>query len=576
MALPSPPPWSRASAAEERIRALNRLLRTRSAVDEAIVREQTREGLFQAVCEKALRAGEFHSVWIGRAEPDGAISLIAHAGHELDYLKDGAPRWDKGPLAGGPGGRSIRERRTIAVADTEVDEHFTPWREPALRAGVRSLASVPLVVRGEPYGVIAFLAAERNVFEGEVLDLVATLGGDISYAIENIDERSERRRLEEQLRQSQKMEAVGRLAGGIAHDFNNLLTIILGNCSEALEALSQDHPGRQHVAEIEDAANRAASLTRQLLAFSRRQILRPEVVNLNDVVKRIIMLLRRVIGEDVSLSTVFAADPADVVADPGQLEQILLNLCINSRDAMPHGGTVSIETHRMNVGPSGHERDRTMRPGAYVSLVVRDTGVGMSDEVKAQAFEPFFTTKELGKGTGLGLSTVYGIVRQSGGGIFFDSTFGGGTSFTVAFPASVDTAPPRVDEVRKPRASGGAETILLAEDQPGVRALARRALMSAGYRVMEAASGDEALAIAEAHEGTIAMVITDVVMPGMSGPELVQRLRARMPAVRVLYISGYAESAALDSIGADRHASFLQKPFTVAGVRARVRELLDG
>jgi two-component system, cell cycle sensor histidine kinase and response regulator CckA len=563
-------------AAENRIRSLNRLLRTRSAVDEAIVRESEEAGLLKALCEKACAAGELHSVWIGRAEPDGRVTVAARAGRPLGYITDGAIRWDTGPTAVGPGGRSIRERRTITVDDVETDPAVATLRSQILAAGARSIASTPLVVHGRPFGFIAFLASEPHVFEGDVLGLIETLGGDIGYALEVIEDRSARRDLEDQLRQAQKMEAVGRLAGGIAHDFNNLLTVILGNCGEALDTLARDDPRRQNIAGIEEAAHRAATLTRQLLAFSRRQILRPEIIDLNDVVRKITGLLRRLIGEDVKLVTELEAGPAEVLADPGQVEQVLLNLAINSRDAMPHGGTLTLRTGRMDIGPQGHERDAAMEPGPHVCLVVSDTGAGMSDEVKAHIFEPFFTTKDVGKGTGLGLSTVYGIVRQSRGGIFFDSTPGGGTTFTIALPAvepeSAVATPPRT---RPDGSEQGVECVLLAEDEPGVRSLARRALTSAGYGVLEAASGEEALMIAASHSRDIAVLITDVVMPGLTGPELAARVKSVRPDIKILYTSGYAETAVLGGIKSGRGTAFLQKPFTIPQLRACVRELID-
>ena len=563
-------------AAENRIRSLNRLLRTRAAVDEAIVRQPEEIGLLKALCEKACAAGELHSVWIGRAEPNGSITVAAKAGHPLGYLTDGAIRWDTGPTAIGPGGRSIRERRTITVNDVETDPQVETLRPHILDAGVRSIASTPLVVHGRPFGFIAFLASEPNVFEGDVLGLIETLGGDIGYALEVIEDRTARRGLEDQLRQAQKMEAVGRLAGGIAHDFNNLLTVILGNCGEALDTLSAADPRRRNIAGIEEAAHRAATLTRQLLAFSRRQILRPEVIDLNDTVRRITGLLARLIGEDVHLVTELNALPAGVLADPGQVEQILLNLAINSRDAMAHGGTLALRTERIDVGPSGHERDAALEPGPHVCLIVSDTGAGMDDDVKAHIFEPFFTTKDVGKGTGLGLSTVYGIVRQSRGGIFFDSTAGKGTTFTVALPAvdvEADAAtPPRT---RASAIAEGVECVLLAEDEPGVRALARRALTSAGYAVLEAASGEEALVIAASHSRDIAVLITDVVMPGLNGPELAARVKSIRPDIKVLYTSGYAETAVLGGIKSGRGTAFLQKPFTIPQLRTHVRELID-
>ncbi|HYD54020.1 MAG TPA: two-component regulator propeller domain-containing protein [Gemmatimonadaceae bacterium] len=385
---------------------------------------------------------------------------------------------------------------------------------------------------------------------------------------------ADRKRTEEELRQSQKMDAVGRLAGGIAHDFNNLLTVIKGNTELALEALPDSDPVRTDLADVQRAAQRAASLTRQLLAFSRKQVLQPRLLRLDDVVSEVSRMLERTVGEDVRLHIALSADAAHVRADPGQLEQVLLNLVLNARDAMPRGGDLWIETREVDA-PDASDAERAaapMRP--YVALAVRDTGIGMRPEVRERAFEPFFTTKEVGKGTGLGLSTVYGIVAQSGGFVQASSTVGAGSTFTVYLPRVAEEG---VTEDAAPLAAQprGSETVLVAEDEPGVRQLVCAVLERAGYTVLRAADGSEALDLASAHVGRIDLLLTDVVMPGMSGRELAERLLPGRPATRVLFMSGYTEDAVVLHGVSTLGTAFLPKPFTPDVLARTVRAVLD-
>lgn len=385
---------------------------------------------------------------------------------------------------------------------------------------------------------------------------------------------TERRRLEERLQQAQKMEAVGQLAGGVAHDFNNLLTIINGYSEVVADSIPPDSPHREPLEEIRKAGERAASLTRQLLAFSRRQVMTPKVLNINDVVHDTERMLRRVISEDVQLRTVLSVCPGQVRADPGQLAQVLLNLAVNARDAMPQGGLLTIETANVEVS----ERNRTIRecvpPGSYVRLSVADTGVGMTEEVRRRVFEPFFTTKGLGKGTGLGLPVVQGIVAQSEGYIEIESHLGKGTCFQVFLP--------RVDRaIRSEQESSsaapppcGVETILLVEDEPSVRALTRRVLQSCGYRVLEAANGDEALRLAVQLPEPIHLLMTDVVMPGMDGRTLAERLHDQRPDIKVLYMSGYTNDTIVRRGVSQEQLNYLQKPYSPAVLAHKVREVL--
>ncbi len=386
-----------------------------------------------------------------------------------------------------------------------------------------------------------------------------------------------RRQLEEQLRQAQKMEAVGQLAGGVAHDFNNLLTIINGYSDLLLEGLPPDDPSRELLGEIHKAGERSAGLTRQLLAFSRQQVLAPRVLDLNAVVADTTSLLRRVIGEDVRLATAPARALWPVKADPGQIEQVLLNLAVNARDAMPTGGTLTVETRNVELGAGDAAAYPGVRTGPHVLLAVSDTGCGMPPEVLARIFEPFFTTKEVGKGTGLGLATVYGIVKQSGGHVAVDSAVGRGTTFKVYLPrpeveASAGASGDRSVTPALPR---GTETVLLVEDDDGVRALTRHILRGAGYTVLEAGDGAGAVRSAAGHRGPVHLLITDVVMPGEGGGSVAERVRALCPAVRVLYVSGYTDDAVVRHGILYEGVDFLQKPYTPAALARVVREVLD-
>jgi signal transduction histidine kinase/ActR/RegA family two-component response regulator len=410
-------------------------------------------------------------------------------------------------------------------------------------------------------------AAELAVFNDKLLAEIA----------ERKRAEDERQALEAQLLQSQKMEAVGQLAGGVAHDFNNMLTVITGYSAILLETLDAADSNRGDIEEIKSAAERAAGLTRQLLAFSRKQVMQPRVIDLNsEVITGLEKMLRRLIGEDIELVATLDGNLGLVNADPGQLEQVIVNLAVNARDAMPDGGRLLIETANMELGSEHAGRHIGVQAGRYVMLAVTDTGSGMSPETLARMFEPFFTTKEKGKGTGLGLATVYGIVKQSGGDIWVYSEPGQGTSFKIYLPLVEE--PKSVVAAASPQANdyGGTETILLVEDDETLRLLARRILQSRGYTVLEARDGEHALAICGRSETRIDLVATDAIMPKMNGRVLAERLAAQRPGVRVLFMSGYTDDDMLRRGIMDPRMAFLQKPFTPDALAKRVREVLDG
>jgi PAS domain S-box-containing protein len=418
-----------------------------------------------------------------------------------------------------------------------------------------------------PDGTVRWLSGAGRVHLGEHGKPVRALGVTLDV--------TERRTLEDQYQQAQKMEALGRLASGVAHDFNNLLTVILGYCELLLAEVGPDDPRQADMAEIQKAGTHAAGLTRQLLAFSRKEIIEPTRLDLNEVVTNLRGMLGRLIREDVKVALSLRSELAIVQADRGQVEQIVLNLAVNARDAMSRGGTLTIETADVEIDEQYAKTHLNAKPGPYVVLTVSDTGTGITPQVRARLFEPFFTTKEPGKGTGLGLATVHGIVMRSGGSVQVHSEVGRGTSFQVYFPRA-DPAAMIVDEpapvARGPRA--GKATVLVVEDEEGVRALGRRMLERQGYSVLLAANADEAVELFE-RNSSIDVLLTDVVMPGASGPELTRRLVERRPALKVIYMSGYTEDAIVHHGILDPGITFLHKPFTFETLERKIREVLD-
>jgi PAS domain S-box-containing protein len=463
---------------------------------------------------------------LGYAAPDELLSLDL----ARDVYADPAER------------QRLVERDTYT--DREYDEVQATWRA---KDGRR--LNVQLSVR-----------AARNA------------AGAIEFYETFVTDVTEQRRLEAQFLQSQKMEAVGRLAGGVAHDFNNLLTVILSYASLLLEDWPPDHPDREDVEQIRKAAEGAAGLTRQLLAFSRRQVLDPKITDVNAVVGNIEKMLARLLGEDIRVVVQPAADLGMVRVDPGQLEQVILNLAVNARDAMPKGGILTIETMNADMDEAYVQGHPIAAAGRYVMLAVSDTGTGMDEATQARIFEPFFTTKEAGKGTGLGLATVHGIVRQSGGFIWVYSEVGRGASFKIYLPrvdAMAAGAAPALAAVR-----GGTETILVVEDVDAVRRVTSRLLERLGYKVLQAADGAAALRLVSEHPAPIDLLLTDVVMPDLGGPELADKVRARRSEIKVLFMSGYTDGAIVHNGVLNAGIAYLQKPLTPATLATKVREVL--
>jgi two-component system cell cycle sensor histidine kinase/response regulator CckA len=451
------------------------------------------------------------------------------------------------------------------VAHAEDIEADLAERRRLIRGEARSYDLMMRLLRRD--GKVVWVYANNSV--------VQDAAGTPLYFLAYIRDVSERKILEDQLRQAQKMEAVGQLAGGVAHDFNNLLTAIIGNTELLLRTIDLEDRRRLDVLEINRAAHRAATLTRQLLAFSRKQVLQPRIVDLNAVVAELTAMLRRIIGEHVELRLQLEPGLGRVLADPSQLEQVITNLAVNARDAMPSGGTLTIRTANLDeaeVPPSSPESSPLLGP--LVELSVSDDGVGMDERTQARLFEPFFTTKELGRGTGLGLATVYGIVRQSGGQIRVSTRLHHGSTFTIYLPMAEGVPEPEVEAGGWSDIPRGTGTILVVEDEDAVRYLACRVLRSNGYRVLEAADPADALLMVQAEAQPIDLLVTDIVMPGMSGPALAERLVAARPDLKVLYITGYAEEAIEREGALPASGALLEKPFTAQQLAERVRRSL--
>jgi signal transduction histidine kinase len=468
--------------------------------------------------------------------------------------------------------------------DLVISDHNLPqFGAPEALSLVRERAGdLPFIIVsgsiGEAQAVAGMQAGANDyLLKGQLARLAPAVERELAEASQRrrrVEAEQALRRTEDQLRQAQKMEAVGRLAGGIAHDFNNLLTAILGYSELFLSDMPNDAPGRADIEEIRKAGERAASLTQQLLAFSRQQVLEPRVVNLNDIMTNVEKLLRRVIGEDVDLR--IDLDPAlrPVRVDPGQIEQVLMNLAINARDAMPNGGHLSVQTRFRPSEQPVQISDVVLAPGSYAFVTVTDTGTGIPPEIASRIFEPFFTTKGPGKGTGLGLSTVYGIVRQSGGSIAVDSQPGKGTTFSICLP-SVDAPLETLAEQTVPISVKGSETILVVDDEAAVRDLARKALEAHGYCVLLASDGLDALTVVKEHNERINLLVTDIIMPRMGGRELAERLHKERSALPVVFLSGYPDASHLDIGIAHDAQAFLRKPFTPTTLTRKVRELLN-
>ena len=553
----------------ERERHAMRLV-VRSAVTTALSQADTFEdvapGILQAICESLDWAlGE---VWTRDARDESLKFLCGwylpgeSALSEFeDAARDNGSAQEEGLVA------QVWETGKAKWLTDVADATDCPRRELAAKKDLHGVFAFPVISENKVTAVMMFFSHTREQPDSSLLNMMADFGNQIGQFIV-------RQNLRLQLEQSQKVESIGRLAGGIAHDFNNLLTVINGYSESVIRKLDLNDPIREDLQEILDAGQKAGSLTKQLLAFSRKQVLQPKVVNINSIVQDMERLLNRLIGEDISLSSNLATDLESIKVDPSQREQVIMNLSVNARDAMPNGGNLYLETANVYLDNTYIRTHDSVVSGPYVMLAISDNGVGMDRETQQHIFEPFFTTKEMGKGTGLGLATVHGIVKQSGGHIWVYSEAGKGTTFKVYFP--IEKGEADTPESQGLQATpGGVETLLLVEDEKAVRRLTAGLLKDAGYQVLEAASGPEALEIFMKHQKSINLLVSDVVMPGMSGPELHRRLSEIRPGLPSLFMSGYTNVAIVNYgvVGSDVH--FLQKPFTHMALTTKVREVLD-
>lgn len=511
----------------------------------------------------------------GLSGADGA-TFVLRDGDECHYADEDAiaPLWkgQRFPLSACISGWVMLNGQAVAIEDIYQDDRIPA--DAYRPTFVKSLVMTP-IRSTEAIGAIGCYWATHRVASSEDLKLLQALADSTAIAMENVRMLGRLVKAERQLHHAQKMEAVGRLAGGVAHDFNNVLTVVTSYAEMMRAALHPGEPMHAELSEITAAAERGTNLTKQLLAFSRRQVLETKVVDLNQVLSGMGQMLPRLLGADVRLTVLPESGLGRVLADPGQLEQIVMNLVVNARDAMPTGGQLTIRTANVELDDAYSDDHHDVLPGPYVLLAVSDTGEGMDAQTQSRIFEPFFTTKESGKGTGLGLATVFGIVNQSNGYIWVYSEPGRGTTFKIYLPRTGD-APPLPTEVRAtPLETRGTETILLAEDDAQVRGVARSILRRSGYVVLEAANAGEALLLCEQHGANIDLLITDVILPIVSGRELAARLRQQRPDLLVLFMSGYTDDAVRQHGILDSGVAFLQKPFTPASLTTRVRAVLD-
>jgi two-component system cell cycle sensor histidine kinase/response regulator CckA len=555
--------------AQAALRRTNRALRVLGGTLEASTTATSEQEFLNAVCRIVTDVGGYRLAWVGWAEnsPDRRVRPAAQAGYEEGYLQQIVVTYDESPTGRGPVGTAIRTGHPAAARNVATDPEFRPWRDDALRRGYNSVLSVPLLEGDRAYGALTIYAAEADAFDEEELNLLERVGAETARGLAGRRARAESERLQARLQDAQKLEAVGRLAGGVAHEFNNLLTSIAGNVEFLREQLADNANAASGLWEIGRAAKRAAELVHQLLAFSGKQVVAREDVDVNELVKEMLPVVAVLAGEAITVETHLDAEPSLVRANRDQIRQVVLRLCDNARDAMRQGGTIRITTHTMVSKGAGSLAEAD---NPQVVLAVTDTGEGMVDDTLHRASEPFFTTRDPFSRPGLGLSTVHGIVSRWGGVLELRSKPGEGTTASISLPACAPVAGIAEDAPPPPET----RTVLVVEDEDAVRAVVCRTLDREGYAILDAPNAEVALERAAEFDGEIDLLLTDVVMPGMAGSELSQLLEARRPGLRVLYMSGHTEDEIVRRGINRENVAFLQKPFSPQDLSARVARLL--
>jgi len=570
---------------EASLRKLNRAAQMVSACNQVLIRATDEKQLLKKICELIVATGGYSMTWVGIMQDDAeqSVRVVAHAGHGSETVAQVKLSWGENESGCGPTGTAIRTGRVSHFQNVPSEPRTEIWTKRNMGTGSVTVCAFPLKVNDRTIGALTVCSPEPQALDEEETSLLSELADDLAFGIGVLREQAahahteaERQKLEAQFRQMQKMEAIGQLAGGVAHDFNNILTVIQGNAS----MLTMDNQKSGEVTEcaqqIVQAAERAAGLTRQLLMFSRKQVMQPANRDLNDVIAQMTRMLQRILGEDVSLHSISTPNLPLIYVDTGMVEQVLLNLAVNSRDAMPKGGQLMIMTGKEVLNEEQASENPDAAPGTYVCLTVSDTGQGIAPEDLPRIFEPFFTTKEVGKGTGLGLATVYGIVKQHRGWITVTSELNRGTSFRIYFPAALDAKAEIKNAAPIAELPRGTETVLVVEDEPSVRVLVAAMLQHCGYTVFQAQSGRSAISVWRENKNQIDLLLTDIIMPdGMSGCDLARQLQAEEPGLKVVYTSGYSGDAAGKGLQLIEGVNFLKKPYLPEELARILRSRLD-
>ena len=561
---------------EEELKRINRALKVLSGCNKIIIKTKEEKILLQNICDKISEIGQFDLVWVGFANDDVQKSVTpkAWSGNESDYLKNINISWSDSEFGRGPTGTAIRTGKTSVLPYLLVDQNFNPWYEQSKKRGYKSTIALPLIDDNHTFGALNIYSSEINAFDKNELELLSELADDLAYGINGIRMQEKHDQLQGQLLQSQKMEAIGKLAGGIAHDFNNILTVISVS-AELLPPQVNTKPGADKlVQQIILSTKKAASLTHQLLAFSRKQMIQPKILDLNLIVTEAQKMYHRLIGEDINL--ILNCDPIlkNIKADPGQVDQIIMNLVVNAKDAMPDGGKLIITTQNVILTQSDMAEHLDGSLGQFVCLEISDTGTGISRDIIPKIFDPFFTTKDLGRGTGLGLSVVYGIVKENSGWIELETEVGKGTIFKIYFPGiELATDNEKIEETIVHMGNG--EKIFVVEDDLNIREIVNTILTNNGYSIVHAENIKKALINFNANDGKFDMVLMDVVLPDGSGIELYKQLLVINPNLKVLFTSGYADEKARWTIMQEKRYSFIQKPYKVNDLLKEIKNVIS-